>query len=74
MSVLTINDKALIVQLEAIAEREGISVDTLVQQLLRNYVDSRSPRCDDPIVGLFDSGQDDIVDRHEDILNEWQPD
>lgn len=74
MGVLTINNDELIAQLETVAKRKGIEVAALVEELLEEYIQRQGSRRHDPIVGLFDSGQDDIVDRHEDILSEWAPD
>ena len=76
MATLTISDdKELVKKLEAIAENKGVSVEELVQQLLKAFVARQRTRHSDPIRGIFDSGEPDIVSRHEDILrDEWKPD
>lgn len=76
MSTLKLStDDELITRLEEIARRDGISVETLVEQLLKDFVTHQTSRINDPIVGIFDSGEADLVTRHEDILrDEWQHD
>lgn len=75
MVTLNIPDNPeLIRELEAIAAQQGISLESLIQQLLEDYISNRISRRRDPIVGIFDSGQDDVVERLEDLLGGWQPD
>jgi hypothetical protein len=76
MATLMIPDnEKLISKLEEIAQRKGVSLETLVEELLEDFVAGQVSRRDDPVVGIFDSGDPDIVSRHEDILrDEWEPD
>jgi len=76
MSTLKLStDDELMTRLKEIALRDGVTVETLVEQLLKDFVTHQTSRIHDPIVGIFDSGEVDLVARHEDILrDEWQPD
>lgn len=61
-------------RLEAAATQKQVSVEQLISDLLEQ-ADQKVSRRDDPIVGIFDSGDEEFVARHEDILNdEWRPD
>jgi predicted transcriptional regulator len=73
MLTISANDQ-LIDHLRELASQRGVSVETLAQEALEQFVSNAVSRRGDPIVGLFDSGRDDIVDQHEEMLRGWKPD
>jgi predicted transcriptional regulator len=76
MVTMTIpSSEELVERLKEIAADQGLTIEALVESLLEEYVSQHVSRRHDPIVGLFDSGNPDLVARHEDILrDEWHPD
>jgi hypothetical protein len=68
-------DEDILDVLEAMAKLRNITVAEVLRDMLAQTLDQVKMRMNDPIIGMFDSGQSDISERAEDILrDEWQPD
>jgi hypothetical protein len=68
-------DEDIIDVLKAMAKLKGITVEQVLSDMLTQTLEQIKARMNDPIIGMFESGEGDISERVEDILrNEWRPD
>jgi hypothetical protein len=65
-TILT-ND-ALLIEVKHLAHQQGMTVTALVQQALREYIDTHQPSRRFAFVGMGDSGDVAIAERDEEIL------
>ena len=68
-------DEDIIDVLEAMAKLRGVTVEKVLSDMLVENLERIKARMNDPIIGMFESGEGDISERVEDILrDEWHPD
>jgi hypothetical protein len=69
-------DEKWIPVLEALAKYEGLgSIEDALGLLLTERIEDLEHRFDDPLIGMLNSGREDVSERDEDLLyGNWKPD